>query len=120
MKRLPILLPLIAALIALGGFALAQQKKAPQKAPETQTAKVTISVQGFQPSNLNLKADVPAQITFLRTTNDTCATSVVILDYKIQKDLPLNKPVVIELTPKKGTFCFACGMNMYQGKVVVQ
>ena len=116
MKRLPILLPLIAALIAMAGFAIAQQKKA----GETQTAKITINAQGFQPSSLNLKADVPAKITFLRTTNDTCATSVVIPDYKIQKELPLNQPVVVDLTPKKGTFGFACGMNMFQGKVVVQ
>ena len=116
MKRLPILLPLIGALIALAGFAVAQQKKV----PEAQTAKVTINVQGFQPSSLNLKADVPAKITFLRTTNDTCATKVVIPEYKIEKDLPLNQPVVVELTPKKGTFGFACGMNMLQGKIVVQ
>lgn len=117
MKKLPILLPLLAALIALGGFAVAQQKKA---ASDVQTAKVTINAEGFQPSSLNLKADIPAKITFLRTTNETCATSVVIPDYKVQKDLPLNQPVVVEITPKKGTFGFACGMHMLQGKLVVQ
>ena|ERR1051326_649035 len=116
MKRLSIILPLIGALIAIAGFAIAQQKKA----ADTQTAKVTITVQGFQPSSLNLKADVPAKITFLRTTNDTCATSVVIPEYKIEKELPLNQPVVVELTPKKGSFGFSCGMSMFQGKVVVQ
>ena len=115
MKRWPVLLPLIAALVALAGFAIAQQKKA-----DGQTAKITITAQGFEPSSLSLKADVPAKITFLRTTNETCATSVVIPDYKIQKDLPLNQPVVVELTPKKGTFGFACGMGMLQGKLVVQ
>ena len=120
MKRLPILLPLIAAFIALGGFAIAQQKKAPEKASNAQTAKVTIDVKGFQPSNLTLKPDVPAEITFLRTTNDTCATSVEIPDYKIKQDLPLNKAVVVTMTPKKGTFTFMCGMKMYSGKIVVQ
>ena len=119
MKRWSIVLPLIAALFALGGFAMAQQKKAEKDAGK-QTVKVTITKDGFQPTSLTLKPDVPAEITFLRTTNDTCATSVVIPDYKINKDIPLNKPVVVELTPKKGTFGFACGMNMYQGKVVVQ
>src|SRR5262245_14215701 len=112
-NKSPILVPLIAAIIALAGFAIAQQKKG--GAADAQTAKVTINAQGFQPSSLNLKADVPAKITFLRTTNETCATKVVIPDYKIEKDLPLNKPVVVELTPKKGTFGFACGMNMFQG-----
>ena len=117
MKKLPIIIPLLAALIALAGFSIAQQKKA---AENVQTAKITINAQGFQPNNLTLKPDVPAQITFLRTVNETCATSVVIPDYKIKQDLPLNKPVVVEFTPKKGAFGFACGMNMYQGKVVVQ
>lgn len=116
MKKLPVVLPLIAAVIALAGFALAQQKKA----SDVQTAKVTINAEGFQPSSLTLKADVPAKITFLRTTDQTCATSVIIPDYKVQKDLPLNQPVVIELTPKKGSFGFACGMHMLQGKLVVQ
>ena len=117
MKRLPILLPLIAALIAVAGFAIAQQKKA---SSDVQTAKVTVDAQGFQPSSLTLKPDVPAKVTFLRTTDQTCGTSVVIPEYKIQKDLPLNQPVVIEFTPKKGTFGFACGMQMMQGKIVVQ
>src|SRR4051812_19747427 len=112
MKKLPILIPLIVAVLALAGFAVAQQKKA----AEAQTAKVTINAQGFQPTSLTLKPDVPAKITFLRTTNETCATSIVIPDYKIKQDVPLNKPVVVEFTPKKGTFGFACGMNMYQGK----
>jgi plastocyanin domain-containing protein len=118
--KLPIILPLIGVVIAITGFTIAQQKKAPEKASNVQTAKITITPEGFQPSNLTLKPDVPAQITFLRTTDQTCATSVVIPDYKIKQDLPLNKPVVVELTPKKGAFGFACGMNMYQGKVVVQ
>src|SRR5215469_14480986 len=116
MKKSPILLPLIAALIALAGFAIAQQKKA----SDVQMAKVTVNAQGFQPSSLTLKPDVPAKITFLRTTDQTCGTSVVIPDYKVQKDLPLNQPVVVEFTPKKGTFGFACGMYMMQGKIVVQ
>ena len=118
MKKLSIILPLLAALIALGGFALAPQKNAP--AEKAQTAKITISAKGFEPASLTLKPDVPAQVTFLRTTNDTCATSIVIPEYKIKQDVPLNKPVVVEFTPKKGTFGFACGMNMLQGKLIIQ
>ena len=120
MKRLTIVIPVIGALIALAGFTIAQQKKAPEKAGNVQTAKVTVNEQGFQPGSLTLKPDVPAEITFVRTTDGTCATSVVIPDYKIKQDLPLNKPVVVSFTPKKGTFGFACGMNMFQGKLVVQ
>jgi Cu+-exporting ATPase len=121
MKRLTIVVPLVAAIIALAGFTIAQQKKAPDaKAGNVQTAKITIDKQGFQPGNLTLKPDVAAEVTFLRTTDETCATSIVIPEYKIKEDIPLNKAVVVKFTPKKGTFGFACGMNMYQGKLVVQ
>ena len=85
-----------------------------------QTAQVRITKNGFEPSNLKLKVNVPARITFLRQTNDTCATSVVISEYKIKKDLPLNQPVVAEFTPAKtGKFSFVCGMQMLKGDLVV-
>jgi plastocyanin domain-containing protein len=102
--------------IAIGVMTLAQQRKA-----EPQTARVVVNVQGFQPGSLNLKANVPAKITFVRQTNETCATEVVMADYNIKKDLPLNKPVDIEFTPTKtGEITFACGMNMFRGKIVVK
>jgi plastocyanin domain-containing protein len=113
-KNLTIFLPLVLAIIAIGGFALAQKKA------EAQTAKVSITAKGFEPASVNLKANVPAKLTFLRTTNDTCATEVVLPDYKIKKDLPLNKAVDVEFTPTKaGDVAFACGMNMFKGKIVV-
>ncbi len=116
-RSLTTLIVLLILIIAVGGYAIGQQKKA----AEPQAAKVTVNAKGFTPSSLQLKANVPAKITFLRTSDETCATSVVIPDYKIQKDLPLNKAVVVELTPTKtGTVSFACGMNMFQGKIVVQ
>ena len=119
MKRLSIVIPVVGALIALAGFTIAQQKKTPEKA-NVQTAKITVNEKGFEPGSLTLKPDVPAEVTFIRTSDATCATSVVIPDYKIKQDLPLNKPVVVSFTPKKGTFGFACGMSMFQGKIVVQ
>lgn len=113
-KNLTIFLPLVLAMIAIGGFALAQKKA------EAQTAKISITAKGFEPASVNVKANVPAKLTFLRTTNDTCATEVVVPDYKIKKELPLNKAVDVEFTPTKtGDIAFACGMNMFKGKIVV-
>ena len=50
----------------------------------------------------------------------SCATSVVIGEEKLTKELPLNTPVTVELTPKQGEIAFACGMNMYHGKIMVK
>ena len=86
-----------------------------------QEVSVTLTEAGFDPQTLNLKAAVPARITFTRTTDKTCATKVVFPSLRIERDLPLNKPVVVEFTPAKaGPVEFVCGMNMLRGSVVVQ
>jgi plastocyanin domain-containing protein len=104
---------LIMALIAVSIVAAAQTNAA-------QTAKISITPKGFEPATITLKKNIPAKITFLRQTSDTCATSVQFPEYKIKRDLPLNQPVTIEITPEKtGEFAFMCGMNMIKGSVVV-
>ncbi len=81
---------------------------------------VAVTERGFEPSSLTLTAGVPAHITFTRKTDNTCAKEVVFPDYGINKPLPLNTPVIVSFTPKKGTFAFVCGMNMVKGKVVAR
>ena len=86
-----------------------------------QTAKVLVTEQGFEPANVNLRAGVAARLTFVRTTDKTCATEVVFPSLNIKRALPLNDAVVIEFVPAKtGDVAFACGMNMLKGVVVVQ
>ena len=84
-------------------------------------ATVAVTEQGFQPGSLTLESGVPARITFVRKTDATCATEVVFPEYHIKEALPLNRPVVVEFTPKKaGEVTFTCGMNMLRGKAVVR
>lgn len=88
---------------------------------EPQTAKVTVTKDGFDPAKVTLKAGKVAKLTFLKTTDQTCASEVAFPSLKIKKPLPLNKPVVIEFTPEKaGEIEFACGMGMLKGTVVVE
>jgi RND family efflux transporter MFP subunit len=86
-----------------------------------QSAKVIVNEQGFQPTRVSLRAGTPAQITFVRSTDATCATDVSFPSEKITRALPLNTPVLVELTPAKtGPIEFVCGMNMFKGVVVVE
>jgi RND family efflux transporter MFP subunit len=86
-----------------------------------QTAKVVVSEQGYEPAKVTVRAGTPARITFVRTTDKTCGTEVVLPSLNIKRPLPLNEPVVIEFTPtKSGEIAFACGMNMLHGTVIVQ
>jgi plastocyanin domain-containing protein len=106
----------------MGNMGQNQPRPANPTSPgQAQTARIAVTAKGFEPANINLKPNMPAKVTFVRQTDQTCATSVVIPEYKINRELPLNKPVVVEFTPTKtGEFTFACGMNMLKGKVVVQ
>jgi plastocyanin domain-containing protein len=89
--------------------------------PGLQTAKIEINTKGYQPAKLKLRRGVRARVTFLRTTDATCAKEIVLPDFNIRRALPLNEPVVVNFTPiKRGTFTFVCGMNMMRGQLIVQ
>lgn len=85
------------------------------------SATIVVNEQGFTPGKLTLRAGAPARITFIRTTDKTCATEVMFPTLNIKRALPLNEPVLIEFTPSKTKeVAFACGMNMLRGRIVVQ
>jgi plastocyanin domain-containing protein len=97
-----------------------RQVAAQSDSKAVQTAKVTVTKDGFSPATVTLRAGTPARLTFVRTTDQTCATEVVVPFLKIKRALPLNTPVDVEFTPAKaGTVDFACGMGMFKGTVVV-
>lgn len=94
---------------------------APTEKPREQIARIVLNEKGYQPASIQLRAGIPARLTFVRQVEATCGTEIVLADYGIKKDLPLNQPVVVEFTSAKtGEFSFVCGMNMLKGKLVVR
>ncbi|MCI0485732.1 MAG: efflux RND transporter periplasmic adaptor subunit [Blastocatellia bacterium] len=86
-----------------------------------QSVKVLLTDEGYEPASIRLKLNTPARLTFVRQVEKTCGTELVIPEFGIKRDLPLNQPVVVEFTPKKkGEYTFACGMDMLRGKIIVQ
>lgn len=97
------------------------QKPAATLADGVQTATIRVSSKGFSPPTLDLKPGIPARLTFLRVDEQNCGTEVFFPELGIEKKLPLNEPVVVELTPRQGQdLSYTCGMNMLKGKVVVK
>jgi multidrug efflux pump subunit AcrA (membrane-fusion protein) len=87
----------------------------------TQSVTVTLSEKGYLPESFKLRKGVPARVTFVRKVEATCGTEIVLAEFNIKRELPLNQPVVVEFTPSKtGEFKFACGMDMLRGKIIVQ
>ncbi|MCG3160119.1 MAG: Multidrug resistance protein MdtA [Acidobacteria bacterium] len=88
---------------------------------QTQSVTVTLDEKGFQPTSFKLRQGVPARVMFVRKTEATCGTEIVLAEYNIKRELPLHQPVTIEFTPSKaGEFKFSCGMDMLRGKFIVQ
>jgi plastocyanin domain-containing protein len=86
-----------------------------------QAARIAITERGFEPDRVRVRARAPARLTFVRTTDKTCATEVVFPSLNIKRALPLNEPILVEFTAAAtGEVAFTCGMNMLKGMVVVK
>lgn len=115
------------SVVVQGSFALRAERdrlglRPPAPAPNrTPRTRITVSEKGFEPARISLRAGAPAHLTFVRTTDATCATEVAVPSLGIKRALPLDRPVEIEFTPaKSGDIAFACGMDMFSGTLVVQ
>ena len=76
---------------------------------------------GYSPEVISIPKGKTTKINFIRKDPSSCLEEVVFGDFKIRKHLPLNQKVTVELTPQKsGEFGYACGMNMYHGKIIVR
>jgi plastocyanin domain-containing protein len=96
-------------------------RRAKANTAKVQSARVDLTERGYEPSSIRLRRGVPARVTFTRKVSATCATEVVLADYRIRRALPLDEPVVVDFTPNKsGEFTFSCGMGMLRGTVVVK
>lgn len=82
--------------------------------------KVTLSGDGYEPSSIPVKKGQPVKLAFYRADANNCGGEVVFAKRNIKKKLPVGEIVLVEFTPTEaGEIAFACGMNMYKGKVVV-
>ena len=100
------------------GMAKGMAKKGAEK------LEIAVTEKGFEPDKVTVKKGEPVELVFTRKTDQTCIKEVV-LDTggtkKIQKALPLNKPVTIKTKfTKAGDLKYACNMNMFSGTVTVQ
>jgi plastocyanin domain-containing protein len=112
------------AAIEGGRAAAAAASDAGKKEAKPRQIEISVTENGFEPNSSTVRKGEQVVVIFTRKTDSTCAKSVVVDaegTEKIRKDLPLNTPVSISLTPKKaGTIKCACGMNMYSGVVRVE
>jgi plastocyanin domain-containing protein len=111
---------IIASILGMGftyWFFLAKKEKEVQVSDS-----VDITVDGgYSPEVISIQKGRTTKLNFIRKDPTACLEDLVLGDFKIRKNLPLNQKVVVELTPQKsGEFTYTCGMNMYHGKIIVK
>ena len=76
---------------------------------------------GYSPATVVLKKGVPAKINFDMQDSTACLSHVVFEQLGVNKDLTKQKITTIKIpTDKAATYNYACGMNMFHGKVIVK
>ncbi|WGN90448.1 cupredoxin domain-containing protein [Ligilactobacillus faecis] len=94
--------------------------KAKKTGGNEQEVKITVDG-GYSPETVVLQKGVPATLVFERKDPSSCLERVVFSDFGINELLPQNEEKKIKFdTSKAGEFGYACGMNMFHGKVVVK
>jgi len=89
-------------------------------APSAGSHAITVDGSGYHPASITVPAGQPATLVFTRTSDDGCGHQLVFPTLGIRKDLPLDQPVAVNITPEAGEIRFTCGMDMYRGTVVAQ
>lgn len=82
---------------------------------------VNVSVTGYTPKNLVLKAGTPAIINFKTPKEDVCAS--IILSKELDMNLSLNKNAnnYVHIKPlKPGVYHYECGMGMFKGTITIK
>jgi plastocyanin domain-containing protein len=114
---------IVVILIALAGIGFTYWFFLMRKTKTTEVSgSIDITVEGgYSPEVISIPVGKPTILNFTRKDPSGCLEEVVLGDFKVRKYLPLNKKVSIEIIPKKaGEYVYACGMNMFHGKIIVK
>lgn len=91
----------------------------PQK-PVGRLIAVAVTNDGFAPSKIEVKKGETVTLRFTRSTKSECLKAIAIPDLKIEKDLPMDTPVDVVITPEKeGPMVLQCWMAMVKATIQV-
>ncbi|KRN58601.1 hypothetical protein IV45_GL001052 [Limosilactobacillus secaliphilus] len=122
MKILVVLVALMAiAFIAYWFLAPHKESTANAQVGQKGQAATVVVKGGYSPQTVVLKKGMPGKVNFQLKDSTACLSHVVFDDLGVDKDLTKKPQTTVQIpTDKAGEYDFACGMNMFHGKVVVK
>lgn len=107
--------------LELWWFLLSKPKSQKAVAADGGIQEVAVTVDGgYEPSRIVVQVGQPVRLNFSRKDKSSCLEQVLIPDFHIAVDLPLNQVTTVEFTPEQvGDYVFTCGMNMFRGVIEV-
>jgi plastocyanin domain-containing protein len=82
---------------------------------------IAVTENGFEPAVVTVPRGKPVTLVVTRRTDKTCATEMVFDPPGPRVELPLGKPVRIDLAAGvSDTLRYVCGMDMVRGMLVAK
>lgn len=86
----------------------------------TQIANIVVNG-GYSPQTVTFKKGTPGKVVFDMRDSTACLSHVVFEKLGVDKDLTEKRYTTVEIpTDEAGEFNYACGMDMFHGKVIVK
>ncbi|HSK47896.1 MAG TPA: cupredoxin domain-containing protein [Coriobacteriia bacterium] len=96
----------------------APAKAAPASKPVLQKLSINIGTAGYEPAVIEARADAPIELTVAQ--GEGCAAGFLMPDLGLSADNTAGPATLALGKLEKGTYRFACGMDMVEGHLVVQ
>lgn len=95
------------------------REEQPAQPDENGRIEIEVRAAGYVPASVAATPGQPLTLVFTRTADVKCGEELVFPEHDIRKELPLNEPVEVQITPTAGErITFTCGMDMYRGAIV--
>ena len=94
---------------------------APAETAAGRVVEVKVTDKGFEPKTVEAKKGETVSLKFVRSTTSECLKAISIPSLKINRDLPMNTPVIVNVpAEKEGKIVFQCWMAMVMGEIDVK